>query len=80
MPMSRHSASLKRGDVMPYFLFTDHGVWHREIIADTWRSALAKARDKFNIGGRLRICRVNGEARDYHLDGTSYTFTLRKVD
>jgi hypothetical protein len=65
---------------MTYFLFTDHDVWHREIIADTWRAALCKARAEFGIGGRLRICCVNYEARDYHLDGTSYTFTLRKVN
>jgi hypothetical protein len=61
------------------FLFSDHGVWHREINAKTWRSALKMARSMFGIGGRLRVCRFNDDARDYHLDGTSYTFTLRKV-
>ena len=63
-----------------YFLFSDHGTWHAEILASTWRTALRKAREQFGIGGRLRICLENGEARDYHLDGTSYTFTLRKVN
>lgn len=65
---------------MTYFLFSDHGTWHKEISANTWRDALKKAREMFSIGGRLRICSENYDARDYHLDGTSYTFTLRKVN
>jgi hypothetical protein len=65
---------------MTYFLFSDHGTWHKEVLATTWREALRQARVKFGIGGKLRICRhINCESRDYHLDGTSYTFSLRKV-
>ena len=65
---------------MTYFLFSDHGTWHKEILATTWREALRQARTMFGSGGRLRICAENYDARDYHLDGTSYTFTLRKVN
>jgi hypothetical protein len=64
---------------MTYFLFSDHGTWHREVAAQTWREALRQARAKFGIAGRLRICHINYESRDYHLDGSSYTFSLRKV-
>jgi len=62
-----------------YFLFSDSERWHAEVLATSWRSALSKAREKFGIGGRLRICAENGDARDYHLDGTRYNFTLRRV-
>jgi hypothetical protein len=64
---------------MTYFLFSDHDTWHREVAAQTWREALRQARAKFGIGGRLRICHINYESRDYRLDGAGYTFSLRKV-
>lgn len=64
---------------MTYFLFSDRDTWHREVLTTSWRSALAQAREQFGIGGRLRICAENGDARDYRLDGTGYTFTLRRV-
>jgi hypothetical protein len=63
-----------------YFLFSDHGTWHREVLAKTWREALRKTREQFGIGGKLRISAQSYETRDYYLDGTSYTFTLRKVN
>ena len=64
---------------MTYFLFSDNEVWHREIHADTWRAALRIARDMFGIGGRLRVVAYNGDSKDYRLDGTQYSFTLRRV-
>jgi hypothetical protein len=67
------------GSKMTYFLFSDHDTWHREVAAQTWREALRQARAKFGIGGRLRICHINYESRDYRLDGAGYTFSLRKV-
>jgi hypothetical protein len=65
---------------MTYFLFSDREIWHKEILALTWREALQKVRNEIGVGGRLRICAENYDARDYHLDGTSYAFTLRKVN
>jgi len=62
-----------------YFLFSDAEVWHKEITASTWRTALRLARDTFGIGGRLRITAYHGDAKEYRLDGTRYTFTLRRV-
>lgn len=62
-----------------YFLFSDSDVWHREIKANTWSTALRLAREMFGIGGRLRITAHYGDAKDYRLDGTRYTFTLRRV-
>jgi hypothetical protein len=62
-----------------YFLFTDTEVWHEEITASTWRTALRLARAKYGIGGKLRVTTYYGDARDYRLDGTRYTFTLRRV-
>ena len=65
---------------MTYFLFSDDGTWHAEILASTWRAAIIKARQDHGIGGKLRICAECGDGRDYHLDGTSYSFSLRKVN
>jgi len=65
---------------MTYFLFSDSTAWHREITATTWRDAIRKARDQFGIGGRVRITAFYGDARDYRLDGTTYSFTLRQVN
>lgn len=62
-----------------YFLFSDAKVWHREILASTWRTALRLARDEFGIGGRLRITAHHSDAKEYRLDNTRYTFTLRRV-
>lgn len=65
---------------MTYFLFSDATAWHREITASTWREAIRKARSEFSIGGRIRATHFNYDARDYRLDGTTYSFTLRKVN
>lgn len=62
-----------------YFLFSDNDVWHAEISASTWRTALRLARETFCIGGRLRITAYYGDAKEYRLDGTRYNFTLRRV-
>jgi hypothetical protein len=65
---------------MSYFLFSDSTNWHREIIATTWREAIRKAREEFSICGRIRATAFNYDTRDYRLDGTTYTFTLRQVN
>lgn len=67
-----------------YFLFSDDEVFQREINADTWRGAIAAARDWFQIRGRIRIVDYYGvwgvEGREYRLDGTDYKFDLKKVE
>lgn len=67
-----------------YFLFTDSEVFHSELESKTWRAALAEVRDWYRIKGRLRIVEVTGgwgsESREYKLDGTTYRFSLKKVD
>jgi hypothetical protein len=62
-----------------YFVYTDNGVWHKVIHADTWSQALRLVREVFGVGGRLRIIAHYGDSRDYRLDGTRYNFTLRRV-
>lgn len=67
-----------------YFLFTDSEVFHAGLESTTWRSALAEVRAWHSLRGRLRIVEVTGgwgsESREYKLDGSTYRFSLKKVD
>lgn len=67
------------------FLFSDDRVFNIELKSKTRRAAIAEARDRFGIKGRLRSTVVNGvyaiELRVYRLDDSSgYCFQLLSID
>lgn len=66
-----------------YFLFSDIETFHKEIKATSWREALAIVRTTEGLRGRLR-CASKGHffeitEREYTLDNTLYSFSLRLV-
>ena len=63
-----------------YYLFSDNEVWHREITATSWRSAIKQAKDWFSIKGKIRCINHFGNVKQYLLIGTDYIFELREVN
>lgn len=64
---------------MTYFLYSDVLVWHREVPARTYISAVRKAMAEHRLAGRPRCIAHSGNSREYRIDGTGYRFTLEEI-
>lgn len=62
------------------FRFNDNENFNIALKAQSWRSAIAEAKSRFQFLGRVRIAMRTysggGECREYHLDGTCYRFCI----
>ena len=64
---------------MTTYLFNDSEVFNREINATSWRDAIAKARDLYQIKGRIRLTAHVGDIKGWALSVSGYRFSLTKI-
>ena len=64
---------------MKTYFFSDDEVFNVEIKATSYRAAIAQARDRFQIKGRIRLTAHIGNLKEWSLSVSGYKFDLIEI-
>jgi hypothetical protein len=64
---------------MTTYLFTDNDTFHKEIIADSFKGALLKAKSLYGIRVAMRCIETVGNAKAYKSSVTGYCCEIKRV-